>query len=154
MSLVLLILAVGILSFLSIFTLGERQIPAALFVAPDIPSPGDWVKEEQIKIYPNQIILDIKEARWTRFTDTNSMDPFLDAGSNGIEIIPDSPEKINAGDIISYQTNYGVIIHRVVEKGTDEQGIYYLVKGDNNPSVDPGKVRFEQVKGVLVAIIY
>ncbi|MFH1682326.1 MAG: S26 family signal peptidase [Candidatus Woesearchaeota archaeon] len=150
----LLLAIVPLVLLLSIFTLGEKQIPASLFVSPEISSPGDWVKEEQIKVYPNQVILNIEGASWTTFTDTNSMDPFLDAESNAIEVMPKAPEEIEVGDIISYQTDYGVIIHRVVERGIDKEGIYYLVKGDNNSSVDPGKVRFEQVKGVLVAIIY
>jgi signal peptidase I len=100
--------------------------------------------------------LDIKDAVWSNFADTNSMDPFLDANSNGIEIKPDSADQIQVGDIISYKSEYanGIIIHRVIEKGSDEQGTYFKVKGDNNSLKDPGKIRFSQIEGVLIGILY
>ena len=84
------------------------------------------------------------------------MDPVIDKGANSIEITPSSSEVIAVGDIISYKSAYasGTIIHRVIEKGEDEQGVYFIVKGDNNSAADPGKIRFDQVQGVLVAVIY
>lgn len=84
------------------------------------------------------------------------MDPFLDEGSNGIEIFPDSPEDIKIGDIISYRFNQydDIIIHRVIEIGEDENGIYYIAKGDNNKYLYSEKIRFDQIRGVLIGIIY
>lgn len=149
--LILVLLAFFLLVFLS---LGQKQIPASFFHSPEIYSPSDWIKESQIKVYPDRVIIKIDRPAWASFTDTNSMDHFLDEYSNAIEIQPSSPEQIRPGDIISYQTKYGIIIHRVIETGKDQQGAYYLVKGDNNSFPDPFKVRFEDVKGVLVAIIY
>lgn len=117
-------------------------------------SPGDHVKESQIKVYDSKIELNIKDAIWSRFEDSNSMDPFLDAGSNGIEIKPSSENEIQVGDIISYELNGDIIIHRVINKDTDEKGIYFIAQGDNNPIQDPAKIRFSQIKGILVGIIY
>ncbi len=117
-------------------------------------SPSDWIAENQIKVYPQQVILDIPRAKWAGFTNTNSMDPFIDETANAIEITPTDPNAINVGDVISYQTVYGILIHRVIEKGVDDKGAYYLVKGDNNHFRDPFKVRFEDVQGVVVAVIY
>ncbi len=131
----------------------EKQMPASIS-ALEVSSPNDWVKESQISVYSDRIILNIKDATWASFTDTNSMDPVLDAGANALEILPKSANDINVGDIISYQSSQGVIIHRVIEKGSDKEGIYYIVKGDNNSAQDPGKVRFKDVKGVVVAVIY
>jgi hypothetical protein len=84
------------------------------------------------------------------------MDPVLDASANGIEIIPESEADIHVGDIVSYQSSSveGTVIHRVVELGNDEEGWYAIMKGDNNQFADPGKVRFDQIKRVLVAVIY
>jgi len=118
------------------------------------PSPSDWVKSEQIRIYDNRIVIEIPNAVYAEFADTNSMDPVLDAGTNGIEIKPESPDDIQVGDIIAYRADVGVIIHRVVEKGIDSEGIYFITKGDNNRQADPQKIRFEQVERVLVALIY
>ena len=122
----------------------------------DVPSPGDWVKEEQIKVYKDRIVIDLADAQWAKFTDTNSMDPVIDAGSNAIHIVPKHAEQIHVGDIISYKPlgMDKIVIHRVIVVGEDENGVFYKVKGDNNPSVDPGKVRFHQVQRVLVGIIY
>lgn len=119
-------------------------------------SPSDWVKENQIHVYDDKIVIDVEGAMWSRFTDTNSMDPLIDRGSNGIEIKPSSAEQIEAGDIVSYKSEYSddVMIHRVIEKGQDENGTYFIVKGDNNPAADPGKIRFGQIEGVLVGILY
>lgn len=140
--------------FFSFFSLGEKHLPASFFSSPELSSPGDWIKESQIMVYPDKVILNLKDPSWASFTNTNSMDPFFDETANALEIKPSSSDQINPGDIISYQTAYGLIIHRVIEKGEDEKGAYYLVKGDNNSFQDPFKVRFEDIKGVVVAIIY
>ncbi len=117
-------------------------------------SPSDWISEEQIKVYENYVQLDVKNPTWASFTNTNSMDPFIDETSHAIEIMPDSPEQIHIGDVISYKTLRGIIIHRVIATGIDEQGYYYFVKGDNNAFKDPLKVRFDDIEGVVVAVIY
>lgn len=119
-------------------------------------SPYDHVKESQISVYKDKIVIDINNAIWARYTDTNSMDPLFDKGANGIEISPDSPEDLHIGDIIAYDAEWadGVVIHRIIEIGNDEQGIYFITKGDNNPIQDPEPIRFPQVKYILIGIIY
>ncbi len=145
---IILIIALGGLS------LTETQLPAALLGGQENSSPSDWVKEEQIQVYPQYVVLDIPGTKWAGFTDTNSMDPFIDETANAIEIRPSNPDAIQVGDVISYQTIYGILIHRVIEKGVDEAGMYYIVKGDNNRFSDPFKVRFDEVQGVVIAVIY
>lgn len=132
---------------------GNVEFPLS-FAAPERSSPGDWVKEEQIHVYGDKVVLDIKGARWARFSDTNSMDPVFDKESNTIEIVPETEEDIRVGDIISFKDGNKVIIHRVAEKGYDEKGIYFFTKGDNNKEKDKNKVRFSDVKGVVVGVIY
>ncbi len=119
-------------------------------------SPKDRIKESQIHVYNNRVVLDIKNAEWSTFTDTNSMDPVLDYGANAIHIIPKSEDEIQPGDIVAYESRLaeGTIIHRVKGIGYDSQGKYFIMKGDNNKNIDPEKVRFSQIKRVLVAIIY
>ncbi len=120
----------------------------------ELDSPSDWVSENQIKVTNNGVEIMINNAEWSSFTDTNSMDPVLDAGANAIEIPVKSESSIHPGDIISYKSDYGIIIHRVIEVGYDDQGWYAITKGDNNAYPDPQKVRFNQVLRVVVAIIY
>ncbi len=175
----MLILALVLLfSSLLLLKFPLSLVPFSL-AAPERSSPNDWVQEEQIKVYKDKVILEIPNALWAGFTDTNSMDPFLDERSNAIEIKPANPEAIKVGDVIAYNIGddnlnggldslYGTddtggtggadtgstLIHRVIEKGYDKQGIYYRVKGDNSTIADPFKVRFEQVEGVVVAVVY
>jgi hypothetical protein len=122
----------------------------------ELISPSDWVKQQQIHLFDNKVVIDIEDPQWAIFTDTNSMDPVIDAGAHAIEIVPESPEQISVGDIVSYKSEYadGNVIHRVVYIDNDDEGWYCRMKGDNNPFEDPGKIRFEQIQRVLVAVIY
>ncbi|MFC1696949.1 hypothetical protein ACFL1H_01335 [Nanoarchaeota archaeon] len=119
-------------------------------------SPQDWIKEDQIHVFQDKIVLDIEDAEWASFTNTNSMDPFLDETSNAIEIVPEAKEQLKIGDVVSYQSEFatGTIIHRIIDIDEDEDGWFCKTKGDNNPETDPGKVRFNQIKRVLVGILY
>ena len=85
--------------------LSSLERPLSLFPSGlEKDSPGDWIKENQIKVYDNKIIIELKDAEWASFTDTNSMDPVLDETANAIEIIPKSTDGIHVGDIISYKS--------------------------------------------------
>ena len=122
----------------------------------DKPSPGNWIKESQIIVYEDRIVILIPGATLSRYAPTKSMDPTLDSSANGIEIEPTSPEQIHVGDIIVYQSNDDeneLIVHRVISIGYDSKGWYCITKGDNSPIAD-SKVRFEQIKFVTIAIIY
>jgi len=122
----------------------------------DVPSPCDRIKEEQIWVFDDKIVIDFQDAEWATFTDTNSMDPVIDVGANAIEYVPKSEDEICVGDIVSYHSKYagGIIIHRVVETGYDSRGWYAVMKGDNVAYNDPGKVRFNQIQRVVIGIIY
>jgi len=119
-------------------------------------TPSDRISEKQIKIYPDKVVIEIKNAEWSSFTPTGSMEPVLNENSNAIEVVPKSEDEIKVGDIVSYYSTYAntIIIHRVVKIGHDKEGWYCITKGDNNPRPDPYKVRFSQIKRVVVAIIY
>jgi hypothetical protein len=123
-------------------------------VIPERDSPSDVIKEFQIHVYPNKVTIDVNQPILASFADTNSMDPVLDARHNAIEIVPRRESDVQVGDIVSYKTDYGSIIHRIKEIGHDEDGWYAIFQGDNNPVPDPGRIRFEQLQRKVVAIIY
>src|SRR3989338_2335940 len=118
-------------------------------------SPSDWVKADQIKVYKDRVVIDEQNVIWAEFTDTKSMDPTFDSTAHALEIVPKSSDQLNIGDIISYNSPYANIplIHRITEIGNDGEW-YAVVKGDNNDVSDPGKVRFENVNRVVIALIY
>jgi len=156
-----------ILFILSVFALGwvsssmyavastmDSQMPLGGQSA--ISTPSQRVSEDNIHVFSDKVVLDIENASWASFTPTHSMEPFISDKSYGIELKPKSPVELKVGDVISYNSDFttGLVIHRIIETGLDEQGWYAIVKGDNNAEQDPGKVRFDKVNGVLVGIIY
>ncbi|MBU1975929.1 MAG: hypothetical protein KKG59_05995 [Nanoarchaeota archaeon] len=135
---------------------GSLAMPTGMGVIEEIPSPQDHIPEEDIWIYKNKVIINVDNPEWASFSDTNSMDPVLDIGHNAIEIVPKSLDEIEVGDIVSYKSSMvdGTIIHRVIYKGVDEKGEYLIMKGDNNPNPDPERVRFDQVRRMVIGILY
>ena len=126
------------------------------FYAKEMLSPSDTVAENQISVYDDKIVINVEGAYWAEYSDTNSMDPVIDKEANGIEIVPKSEDELKVGDIVSYEpyNNEGLIVHRIVGIGSDNLGTYYTMKGDNNSSVDPERVRFNHIKYKTIAIIY
>ncbi|MCS7134544.1 MAG: hypothetical protein NZ889_01650 [Candidatus Pacearchaeota archaeon] len=116
-------------------------------------SPNEKIEEEKILVFDDKVVINVKGAKLVSYSNTNSMDPLLDENAKGIEIKPSAPEQIKVGDIISYKKGKEIISHRVVEVGKDEKGWFCKTKGDNNLFLD-GKIRFEQIVGVLVIVIY
>lgn len=47
-----------------------------------------------------------------------------------------------------------LLVHRILAVSKDEQGTYYTVKGDNSEIADPEKIRFNQVTGVVIGVLY
>ena len=123
---------------------------------PDRMSSYDHVSEEEIMLVGNDMYISFndKDMKWSKFENTNSMDPLLDEGYNGFEFIPKSEDDIYLGDVVSFEYEGSIMIHRVVEMGEDENGWYALTKGDNLEKIDYGKRRFKDIKGVLVGVIF
>jgi hypothetical protein len=129
------------------FALGGALVPDS--------TPSDWISESQIRVYEDRFVVDIEDPLWVAFTPTNSMTPLLNHESHGIEIMPNSEDDLKLGDVVAYENPRGeVILHRLVEINQDEKGKYFIFQGDNVPQKDPYKVRFNQIRGVLVAVIY
>jgi len=128
------------------------------FAGRERPSPADRLTVNDVHVTNTRVTIDSVPGRVYEtaiFTNTNSMDPLIDDGSQAIQIVPKTPEEIKVGDIISYDSgSHGTIIHRVIQISKDDKGWYATVKGDNNPSPDPIKVRFTMIRRVLVGVLY
>lgn len=116
-------------------------------------APHDWISEENIHVYRDRIVIDIDDASVSRYADTGSMKPVFDKGANGIRVVPQNEEGIHVGDIVTFEREGLLIVHRVIETGDDEQGRYFITQGDNN-NVSDGKIRFKDIKYVTVAVVY
>ena len=119
-------------------------------------SSYDHIDESEIHLTGNSVLIDLEgyDLRWSRFEDTNSMNPLLDEGHNGLEFVPKTIYDIHSGDVVSFDYNGETYIHRVVEIGNDEYGMYFITKGDNSFNVDEGVRRFEDINGVLFGIVF
>ncbi len=116
-------------------------------------APTDIIKENQIKIEKDKIIIYVENASLSGYAPTGSMKPVLDSKSNGIRIIPKSEEEINVGDIVSFRKNNILVVHRVYEKGIDNDGVYFITKGDNNRFND-GIIRFEEIEYKTIGVLW
>jgi hypothetical protein len=116
-------------------------------------SPGDFVQERDIQVYEDKLVINVPGISLSRYASTGSMRPVIDDKANGVRIIPESGEHVSVGDIVSFRKGSDLIAHRVVEKGEDREGVYFITKGDNSDFTD-GKIRFEDIEYVTIAIIY
>lgn len=116
-------------------------------------SPGDWIANEDIEVYKDKIVINIENPSISSYANTGSMIPTLDSGHNGIRIKPNSPEEIQEGDIITFLKNNNLLVHRVIQKGQDEKGFWFITKGDNNLQSDE-KVYFKDVKYITIGVLY
>ncbi|MBR9692219.1 signal peptidase I [Candidatus Woesearchaeota archaeon] len=119
-----------------------------------VDSPSDHIAIEDLHVFKDKAVIDTDNLIWARVLDTHSMEPVLNANSVSLELLPSTFSDISVGDVISYSHNLKVIIHRVILISEDSAGWYCVTKGDNNKEADDYKVRFSDVKGVLVGVLY
>lgn len=118
----------------------------------DALSPGDWISQNQIFMNKDSIVIMVPNASLSSYAPTGSMEPVFDENSNGIRIKPADEDQIQVGDIITYGDKN--IVHRVIEKGEDEGGVWFMAKGDNNDVDDGVKIRFSDIKYVTIGVLY
>ncbi|MFH1916443.1 MAG: hypothetical protein ABIJ21_04205 [Nanoarchaeota archaeon] len=119
-------------------------------------SPSDRIPAEKIQIEGNKVIIQVEQPMKGSITNSTSELPLLNEYSSTIEITPASEADIHIGDIIVYHSlEFSLpIMHRVVSQGYDIDGWFIITQGDNNFSPDDEKVRFFQVRSIVVGIIY
>jgi hypothetical protein len=116
-------------------------------------APSDWIKEGDIVTYGDKVIINVKGASISSYADTGSMRPVLDKDSNGIRIVPQSPDQIKIGDIVTYEKDGSLIVHRIIEEGTDNNGSWFVTKGDNNDFQD-SRIYFKDIRYVTIGVLW
>ena len=154
---VLVLMLVFLTGFLSNYAVNSAYIdtekPFLIGFTDNKTQPGNWLNEKDIKIYEDKVVIYVDNAMLSRYGNTGSMIPTLGEYTTGIKIKPENSEQINIGDIITYEKDNMLIVHRVVDKGEDSKGVYFVTKGDNNSETD-GKVYFKDVRYVTLGLIY
>jgi len=115
--------------------------------------PSNWIDENDILLLDDKIIINIDNSLISSYEATGSMLPTLGENANGIEVKPESADQIDIGDIISFKKDNYLVVHRVIDKGVDEKGTYFITRGDNN-SISDGKIYFEDIEYVTVGLIF
>jgi len=158
LSKVILVLAVFLFGFLASFALASYlpntlENPFGYSVSSVVKAPSDFIKESQISITKDKIIINVADASLSAYAPTGSMVPLFDEGANGIRVVPKSEDEISVGDIVTYQKDSILIVHRVVQKGEDTEGTYFITQGDSNDYADE-KIRFSDIKYKTIGILY
>lgn len=151
-----LIFLAGLASGLFLFYIVQYSnfnFSLAGFTIKENTSPFSRINNDDILVYEDKIILKIPNITISNYADTGSMKPFLDENTNGIKIVPEKSQDIQVGDIISFRQSGKLIVHRVIEKGTDEKGVYFITRGDNN-YLNEGKIRFEDIEYVTIGVLW
>ena len=118
-----------------------------------ISAPSAGIYTDNITAYPNHVIIYIQNATISNYANTGSMMPMLNENAHGIEIKPTNESQINVGDIISFNQSGIIIVHRVVEKGYDSKGLYFITKGDSSDIPD-SPIRFSDIQYKTVGVLY
>ncbi len=160
---ILVILCIFMIGFLSASFLSLNSVEVPLGKVPilsefginfsGVSAPSDSVGREDIVVYDDRIVIWVDDGSVSSYAPTGSMEPVLNEGSNGIRIVPSSADEIFVGDIVTFEEESYLIVHRVIDKGVDGKGIYFITKGDNN-DISDGKVRFSQIRYKTVGVIW
>lgn len=121
-------------------------------------APDPVVSSSDIYLFPDDVIIDVPGVQLISYSATKSMLPVLNENSKGLVINVTDESELHIGDIVTYSYNLTsnisiLIAHRIVNIDRDNEGIYYVTKGDNNVAVDP-IVRFNQIKEKLIGVLY
>ena len=136
-------------------------LAAALFTQHTLPqitanvisAPTGNIQDDNITVYPARVVIKVANATISNYGATGSMTPLLDGNAHGIRIKPESADQISVGDLVTFNASGTMVIHRVVEKGNDSQGIYFITKGDSNP-VNDKPIHFSDIYYKTIGILY
>ena len=151
---VMLIISLGLNLYLLNNKLNIRQAYALNTKTYNISYPKFHINSDRIRVFNNSVVLSLSNVDWSRVENTSSMLPLLRYNSFILEKKIDY-KALKKGDIITfyYPKCRCKVVHRIVDIGYDNEGWYAITKGDNNNYTD-GKIRKDQVLGVVFGIIY
>lgn len=125
---------------------------------PAVPSPFPRIMASNLLYDASSgilaIDLNLPDLYFISVQDTNSMAPFLDAGSIGCMTKAFTLDKLHTGDGIMFWVGRGTVLHQLAFIGYDKKGWFGLTRGSNHFWPDMGVVRPKDVISRLVAVIH
>lgn len=121
----------------------------------DKPSPGDWVKRNQISYNKDTGVLSVQfkpseKIKIFNVANTKSMDGLMDYSTNIISTADFDRAELIVGDDIIFQIYTTLIIHRILSIKEDVHGRLYRTRGINNGRADPWLLRDIHLKYVVL----
>lgn len=140
--------------FISMISFSDSlEFPIGSFKDNGTHAPQNFLSEDDIIVREDMVIVMIDGASISRYAASGSMEPTFGSQANGIRIVPVSEADIDVGDIVTFEREGHLIVHRVVQKSKDIEGIYFVTKGDNNDFYD-GKIRFSDIRYKTIGVLY
>lgn len=158
---VLVAITIFLLLLLASYKLGEKTCACK--------GPHPWMgdlsnKQKQIPdriqrsdiVATKEKVVILGDYSLAEYKNTDSMLPLLDYGSTGIQLKVFENTELYVGDVVSYRIGEKeeLVVHRITGGGVDDEGVYYVLKGDNVGRPDTEKVRKEQIEKVLVGVLW
>ena len=147
----IILLAISVIAFVSAVIIDQDHTeflekPVNNAIDSIIYRPGESrINKDKIQVYENAIVIEVYDAQ---VNNKDIRDPLVNKDSNMIQIIPDLPQSIKEGDIITYEKEDRIKTNRVEIVGQDQKGYYYLI------SEEQDKVRFIDIKSIIIGILY
>lgn len=125
-------------------------------------SPCHRINYDSINTFDTQTSINLAGITKGKTFNTGSMLPVINGNSTILYNQIAGENNLCIGDIIMYnETSAGcynkysdLALHRIIKKGADEKGTYFITKGDNNNIADDCKVRINDIRVVVVGILY
>ncbi len=127
---------------------------------PIIPSPSNHFNQELISGMSSFLSNNSDYRLYSDGnTDTHSMLPILNKDTSIILYLNFTEEDIQIGDIIIYEIPIGTnsvrgYMHRVVEINEINQTFFYIARGDNLQVDDFWNIKYDEIFGVVVGVLY
>ena len=80
---------------------------------------------------------------------SHSMNPEIHKGDAVIYKKVHKDSDIKEGDVLVFDVDGTLIVHRLIEKREENGTIYYVTKGDNNNASDDVSITIDDVKGIV-----
>jgi len=124
-----------------------------MWVKEDIKSP-ETISPLMFNLTEDYLTINLDNITFFNITSGVSMFPAIHHNSILLYRLLGN-NSIYIGDVIRYKYKKDVFVHhRVIDVREDNEGIYYITKGDNIPNNDIIRVRRENITHKLIGILY
>ena len=143
----LLIMIIGLFTIIGIIAKDK------IWLEEDILSPK-LISPSIFNLTDDYLTINFNNITFFNITKGISMLPAIHDNSTLLYIVLGN-KSLYKGDIVRFKYKEDVYMHhRIIDIRSDEEGIYHITRGDNNPLNDALRIRRENITHKLVGILY